>query len=50
MSYVDLYLIHHPSVVRRDMAGAWRKMERLKADGKAKLGVLTLCRVVCLTE
>ena len=34
MKYVDLLLLHFPVTERRD--GAWRKLEEIYADGKAK--------------
>ncbi|KAI0317832.1 Aldo/keto reductase [Amylostereum chailletii] len=36
VSYVDLYLIHHPRLATPDIPTAWAKMEKIKADGKAK--------------
>lgn len=36
VSYVDLYLIHHPRLATPDIPTAWAKMEKLKSDGLAK--------------
>lgn len=35
VSYVDLYLIHAPFVVK-DIGAAWTEFEKIKADGLAK--------------
>ena len=35
VSYVDLYLIHAPVVVK-DMAFTWAEFEKIKANGLAK--------------
>ncbi|WVF73206.1 hypothetical protein IAT40_008025 [Kwoniella sp. CBS 6097] len=34
--YVDLYLIHFPSVAKDDIPGAWEKLEKFKKQGHAK--------------
>ncbi|KAH9009630.1 NADP-dependent oxidoreductase domain-containing protein [Lactarius pseudohatsudake] len=36
VEYVDLYLIHHPSVAQPDIPTAWAKMEAIKKAGLAK--------------
>ncbi|KAA1472735.1 Aldo/keto reductase [Dentipellis sp. KUC8613] len=36
VSYVDLYLIHHPRLAVPDIPTAWAKMEKIKAAGLAK--------------
>ena len=36
VSYVDLYLIHHPRLAVPDIPTAWREMEEIKAKGLAK--------------
>ncbi|KXN81908.1 NAD/NADP-dependent indole-3-acetaldehyde reductase [Leucoagaricus sp. SymC.cos] len=36
VSYVDLYLIHHPRLAVPDIPTAWRKFEELKERGLAK--------------
>ena len=36
LEYVDLYLIHDPDWITGSMADAWREMEGLVKDGKAK--------------
>ncbi|EPQ51430.1 Aldo/keto reductase [Gloeophyllum trabeum ATCC 11539] len=36
VSYVDLYLIHSPRLATPDIPTIWSKMEKIKADGKAK--------------
>ncbi|KAF9449874.1 Aldo/keto reductase [Macrolepiota fuliginosa MF-IS2] len=36
VSYVDLYLIHHPRLAVPDIPTAWRKMEEIKEKGLAK--------------
>ncbi|KAF5354178.1 hypothetical protein D9756_007083 [Leucocoprinus leucothites] len=36
VSYVDLYLIHHPSLAVPDIPTAWRQLEELKEKGLAK--------------
>lgn len=36
VSYVDLYLIHHPRLATPDIPTAWAKMEKIKNDGLAK--------------
>ncbi|KAH9164821.1 Aldo/keto reductase [Lactarius sanguifluus] len=36
VEYVDLYLIHHPSLARPDIPTAWAKMETIKKAGLAK--------------
>lgn len=36
VDYVDLYLIHNPAWVGDDLVGAWREMEKIKKEGKAK--------------
>ncbi|KAF5391006.1 hypothetical protein D9757_004061 [Collybiopsis confluens] len=36
VSYVDLYLIHHPSLARPDIPTAWKEMEELKLKGLVK--------------
>ncbi|KAJ8457029.1 hypothetical protein ONZ45_g18479 [Pleurotus djamor] len=36
LSYVDLYLIHHPRLATPDIATAWAKMEAVKERGLAK--------------
>ncbi|KZV82185.1 Aldo/keto reductase [Exidia glandulosa HHB12029] len=36
VDYVDLYLVHAPSLVRPDILGGWRQMEALQARGIAK--------------
>lgn len=35
VSYVDLYLIHHPRAVA-DIPAAWKQLEELKKEGLAK--------------
>lgn len=42
VDYVDLYLVHAPSLVRPDILGGWRQMEALQARGIAKLVTLQL--------
>jgi len=36
VKFVDLYLIHHPSLAIPDIPTAWKKMEDLKNDGLVK--------------
>ncbi|KAK0199679.1 Aldo/keto reductase [Desarmillaria ectypa] len=36
VSYVDLYLIHHPRLAIPDIPTAWKEMEALQAQGLAK--------------
>ncbi|KAG6888593.1 hypothetical protein C0995_007112 [Termitomyces sp. Mi166 len=36
VTYVDLYLIHHPSLAVPDMATVWKQMEELKRRGLTK--------------
>jgi diketogulonate reductase-like aldo/keto reductase len=36
VEYIDLYLIHHPNVTKRDIPGAWKQMEELHKEGKVK--------------
>ncbi|KAG5652489.1 hypothetical protein H0H81_004845 [Sphagnurus paluster] len=36
LKYVDLYLIHFPTVVQGNFEGAWREFERIKEDGLAR--------------
>ncbi|KAF9524920.1 Aldo/keto reductase [Crepidotus variabilis] len=36
VSYIDLYLIHHPRVARPDITTAWSEMEALKSAGLVK--------------
>ncbi|KAG6888594.1 hypothetical protein C0995_007113 [Termitomyces sp. Mi166 len=36
VTYVDLYLIHHPSLAVPDVPTAWRQMEELKEKGLAR--------------
>ncbi|KIJ53163.1 hypothetical protein M422DRAFT_155633 [Sphaerobolus stellatus SS14] len=36
VSYVDLYLVHHPRHIKDDFAGGWAKIEQIKAQGLAK--------------
>jgi diketogulonate reductase-like aldo/keto reductase len=36
LSYVDLYLVHHPRLAGGDIPGLWAKMQKIQADGKAK--------------
>ncbi|KAI0338423.1 Aldo/keto reductase [Trametopsis cervina] len=36
VKYVDLYLIHSPRLAQPDIATAWAKFEKIKADGLAK--------------
>ncbi|KAH9050227.1 Aldo/keto reductase [Lactarius hengduanensis] len=36
VTYVDLYLIHHPRLARPDIPTAWAKMEAIKNAGLAK--------------
>lgn len=36
ISYIDLYLIHHPGIAVPDIPTAWKKMEALKDQGLAK--------------
>jgi len=36
VTYVDLYLIHSPRLVKDDIAGAWKEFELLKKEGLAK--------------
>ncbi|KAK0475730.1 Aldo/keto reductase [Armillaria novae-zelandiae] len=36
VSYVDLYLIHHPRLAVPDIPTAWKEMEALQAQGLAK--------------
>jgi diketogulonate reductase-like aldo/keto reductase len=36
VSSVDLLLIHHPRLTNGDIPGAWKKMEELHKEGKAK--------------
>lgn len=36
VDHVDLYLIHHPRVTQGDIRGAWKEMEELHKEGKAK--------------
>lgn len=36
LDYVDLYLIHHPRVTKGDIKGAWKEMEDIQKQGKAK--------------
>ncbi|THU87153.1 Aldo/keto reductase [Dendrothele bispora CBS 962.96] len=36
VSYVDLYLIHHPRLAVPDIPTAWKQMEEIKKDGLVK--------------
>lgn len=36
LTYVDLYLIHHPMASNGDLEGAWSEFEKIKVDGLAK--------------
>jgi len=36
LEYVDLYLIHHPNLVRGNLKATWRAMERIKEEGLSK--------------
>ncbi|KII90622.1 hypothetical protein PLICRDRAFT_52347 [Plicaturopsis crispa FD-325 SS-3] len=36
LSFVDLYLIHNPKFVENDPEGAWKELEKIKADGLSK--------------
>ncbi|KIM81143.1 hypothetical protein PILCRDRAFT_8845 [Piloderma croceum F 1598] len=40
LSYVDLYLIHHPRFATPDIPTAWKELEKINADGLAKLAQL----------
>jgi diketogulonate reductase-like aldo/keto reductase len=40
VSYVDLYLIHHPRLATPDIPTAWKQMEELKKEGLVKSGPL----------
>jgi diketogulonate reductase-like aldo/keto reductase len=46
MSYVDLYLIHSPRIATPDIPTAWKELEKIKADGFAKLVLFS--RLTCL--
>lgn len=39
VSYVDLYLIHHPRLAVPDIPTAWKEMEEIKATGLANIGI-----------
>ncbi|SJL09003.1 uncharacterized protein ARMOST_12379 [Armillaria ostoyae] len=39
VSYVDLYLIHHPRLAVPDIPTAWKEMEALQAQGLAKRAI-----------
>ncbi|KDQ62686.1 hypothetical protein JAAARDRAFT_468440 [Jaapia argillacea MUCL 33604] len=36
LTQVDLYLIHFPSLVEKDMEGGWRELEKIKEDGLSR--------------
>ncbi|KGB79884.2 oxidoreductase [Cryptococcus deuterogattii R265] len=36
LEYLDLYLIHSPRVTKGDIKGAWKELETLQKEGKAK--------------
>ncbi|EIW71324.1 hypothetical protein TREMEDRAFT_67700 [Tremella mesenterica DSM 1558] len=36
ISYIDLYLIHHPRLSGNDIPGSWKEMEALQKEGKVK--------------
>ncbi|WWC85463.1 uncharacterized protein L201_000326 [Kwoniella dendrophila CBS 6074] len=36
ISYIDLYLIHHPRLCKGDIKGTWKKLEELKKLGYVK--------------
>ncbi|KAG6813043.1 hypothetical protein H0H93_013536, partial [Arthromyces matolae] len=36
LNFVDLYLIHVPSLVEHDLEGSWREFEKIKQDGLAR--------------
>ena len=36
LTYVDLYLIHHPRYATPDIPTAWKEFEKIKADGLAR--------------
>ncbi|KAG6846497.1 hypothetical protein H0H93_013583, partial [Arthromyces matolae] len=36
LKFVDLYLIHVPSLVEHDLEGSWREFEKIKQDGLAR--------------
>lgn len=40
VSYVDLYLIHHPRLAQPDIPTAWAQMEKLKEQGLVKYAEL----------
>lgn len=43
VSYVDLYLIHHPRLATPDIPTAWREMEKVKEQGLAKYEIIKWC-------
>jgi len=44
LSYVDLYLIHTPRLIKSDIPTVWAEFEKIKADGLAKsIGVSNFC-------
>lgn len=36
LKYVDLYLIHFPKAIEKDVEGGWKEFEKIKEDGLAK--------------
>jgi len=36
LKYVDLYLVHRPDTIDKDMEGSWKMFEKIKEDGQAK--------------
>jgi aryl-alcohol dehydrogenase-like predicted oxidoreductase len=47
VSSVDLLLIHHPRLTNGDIPGAWKKMEELHKEGKAKSIGVSKCVLAC---
>ncbi|KAF5371712.1 hypothetical protein D9758_003421 [Tetrapyrgos nigripes] len=56
VSYVDLYLIHHPSLAVPDIPTSWKQMEELKKEGLVKsigvsnFGVDDLAKLLAAAE
>ena len=37
---MDLYLVHGPNLIEKDVEGSWKEFEKIKEDGLAKYVLL----------